>query len=197
MSTPNFPLDIEQGADFINTFHWYAGGKSMAPIEDIQIGYPTRIKVTGHGLPSVSDTPVIISGVDGLRDINSTDLGIEEAIYVDANYFDMPISSVGETWVIGTGEITWHTPTNITGFTARMQIRAKKYSSSFIHELTTENGGITLTVADASIALSIPAATTAGFAFVGAWYDIELIGPGGDITRVVEGELTLIREVTR
>ena len=63
--TPRFELDMEQGATFNYTFHWYAGGKFMAPIEEIIVGYPTIIKVTAHGLPTISDTPVIISGVDG------------------------------------------------------------------------------------------------------------------------------------
>jgi len=127
--TPRFELDMEQGATFNYTFHWYAGGKFMAPIEEITVGYPTRIKVTAHGLPTISDTPVIISGVDGCEILNSKDTGIEEAIYVDADHFDMPQSTVADKWVPGTGEMTYHQPSDITGFTARMQIREKWHST--------------------------------------------------------------------
>lgn len=195
--TPRFELDMEQGATFNYTFHWYAGGKFMAPIEEITVGYPTRIKVTGHGLPTVSDTPVIISGVDGCDILNSEDLGIDEAIYVDVDHFDMPQSTVADTWIPGTGEITYHKPSDINGFTARMQIREKWHSKTVIHELTTENGGIVLTVEDASIELTILPIDTATFLFNEAVYDIEMIAPSGVITRVIEGTITLHKEVTK
>ena len=195
--TPRFELDMEQGATFNYTFHWYAGGKFMAPIEDITVGYPTRIKVTAHGLPTISDTPVIISGVLGAEILNSHDLGIDEAIYIDADHFDMPQSTVADVWSCGTGEITYHKPSDINGFTARMQIREKWHSTNFIHELTTENGGILLTVEDASIEITITPVNTEAFTFNKAVYDIEMISPGGDITRIIEGTITLSKEVTK
>ena len=197
MSTPRFELDMEQGATFNYTFHWYAGGKFMAPIEDITVGYPTRIKVTAHGLPTISDTPVILSGISGAEILNSHDLGIDEAIYVDADHFDMPQSTVADVWACGTGEVTYHKPSDITGFTARMQIREKWHSTNFIHELTTENGGIVLTVEDASIEITVTPADTSTFTFNKAVYDIEMIAPGGQITRIIEGTITLSKEVTK
>ena len=195
--TPRFELEMEQGATFNYTFHWYAGGKFMAPIEDIIIGYPTRIKVTAHGLPTISDTPVILSGIDGCDILNSEDLGIDEAIYVDADHFDMPQSTVNDPWITGTGEITYHKPSDITGFTARMQIREKWHSPDVIVELTTENGGIVLTVEDASIELTLLPTATALYTFRQAVYDIEMISPGGAVTRIIEGTITLSKEVTK
>jgi hypothetical protein len=197
VSIPNFPLDIAQGATFSNTFHWYAGDTFMAPIEEIIVGYPTIIKVTAHGLPSVSDTPVILSGIDGCEILNSKDLGIDEAIYIDADHFKMRASTVKDCWGVGSGEITWIEPTDITGFTARMQIREKWHSTAFIHELTTENGGITLRVADAAIILEISPAVTETFKFNQAVYDVEMISPGADVTRIFEGIVTLHKEVTK
>jgi hypothetical protein len=127
--TPEFAIDIEQGTTFQHTFHWYGGGKFMAPIEDIQVGYPTVITVTGHMLNSVSPTPVIISGVEGCPDLNSEDTGIEPATRNDADTFQMPVSTVGDTWKEGTGEITYFMPTDLTGYTGRMQIRKNWYST--------------------------------------------------------------------
>jgi hypothetical protein len=197
MATPTFLLDMEQGATFNYTFHWYAGGKFMAPIEDICIGYPTRIKVTAHGLPTISDTPVILSGIGGAEILNSHDLGIEEAVYVDVDHFDIPQSTVKDTWKVGSGECTYHKPSDITGYTARMQIREKWHSPNFIHELTTQNGGIVLTVEDAGIAINILPAVTEGFTFNIAVYDIEMISPVGGVTRIIEGTITLHKEVTK
>jgi hypothetical protein len=197
MSVPRFDLIIEQGSDFTDTLNWYGGGKAMKPIEDICVGYPTRIKVTAHGLPTVSDTPVIISGVDGCEILNSTGTGIEEAIYIDVDHFDMPVSTVKDIWEVGSGEITWHRPTDIVDWTARMQIRQKWQDTDFIYELTTENDGIVLDDNDASIQLFIPASTTMDFGFVTAWYDVEMISPTGETVRVFSGKITLTREMTR
>jgi hypothetical protein len=168
----------------------------MAPIEDICIGYPTRIKVTAHGLPTVSDTPIILSGIGGCEILNSRELGIELGAYVDADHFDMPQSTVKDIWKVGSGEVTYFRPTNITGFTAKMQIREKWHSTDVIHELTTENGGIILTIDDASILLTILPNITSTFKFNKAVYDVKMISPGGDVTRVFEGIVTLHKEVT-
>ena len=78
-----------------------------------------------------------------------------------------------------------------------MHIREKWHSKDFIHELTTENGGIVLTVEDASIELTVLPADTALFTFNEAVYDIEMIAPNGEITRVIAGTITLTKEVTK
>jgi len=197
MSIPNFPLNIAQGATFSNTFNWYAGNTFMAPIEEIIVGYPTIIKITEHGLPTTSATPVILSGITGCEILNSDVLGIDEATYVDVDHFNMRISTVKDIWDVGSGEITWINPTDITNFTARMQIREKWHSVGFIHELTTENGGITLTTEDAGIVLTIPPAITETFKFNQAVYDVEMISPSTDITRIFEGTVTIHKEVTK
>jgi hypothetical protein len=197
MPTPQFDFEIEQGAYWTETFNWYGGGKQMAPIEDIVVGYPTKITVTAHGLPSVSATPVIVSGVEGIKDINSELLGIEQAIYLDADNFYMPVSSVADVWVPGTGEITWHAPSTTTGGTARMQIRKNWHSSTILHTLTTENGGIVITDADASFQLIILSAATTAFQFINAVYDLEFIDASGLVIRIAAGNIFLRREITQ
>lgn len=198
MTTPIFNLPMEQGAYWTNTFNWYGGGKQMAPIENIVEGYPTIIRVTAHGLPSVSDTPVIISGVDGVSELNSADTGIEPATYIDANTFSIPISTVGEVATPGNlGEITWFAPTVITGYSARCQIRKNWHTTAFIAELTVANGGLVVVEADASFQLIVTAAASAAFTFVNAVYDLEAIPPSGDIVRLVKGAIHLDREMTR
>jgi hypothetical protein len=198
MSTPKFPLDIDQGGSFTTTFNWYGGGMFMAPSEEVRVGYPTIIKVTGHGLPQVSDTPVILSGIDGAIALNSVEHSIEEAKYIDADHFSMPVSTVKDVWVTGSGECTYHKPVqDLATYTGKMHIREKWHSPDFIHELTTENGGITLTTEDASILLVITAADTALFTFNQAHYDIDLIDSSGIVTRFAEGIVTLNKGITK
>ena len=194
--TPQIHLHVEQGVNFEHTFQWLAGGMFMAPIEDIAEGYPTVMTVTGHGLNSVSSHPVIISGVEGCSHLNSTNLSIPLCTRITDDTFSVPLTSVGDDWIPGTGEITYHLPTNLTGFTARMVIRKNWFTTAAIHEMTTENGGIVLGVLDGSIRLLIPKATTAAFNFKHAVYDVDLIASSGDEDRVFRGPITLHREVS-
>jgi len=192
--TPEFPIHIEQGADFDHTFQWFGGGKFIAPIEHIEPGYPTIVTVTGHLLNDVSPTPVIISGADGVPDMNSVDTGIEPAEKIDADTFSLPVSTVGDTWIVGTGEITYFRPTDLTGFTGTCIFRKNWYSSEILHTISTALGTMTLGVLDGSIRLQISAVDTLAFGFVGGVYDVDLTS-GGIITRVFRGPVTLHRDI--
>jgi hypothetical protein len=86
---------------------------------------------------------------------------------------------------------------DLTGYTARMQIRRKKSSTTAEHSATTENGGITLGDELGTVAVEIPAADTADFDFTKGVYDIELIASDGVVTRLVEGGVEVSKEVTR
>ncbi|UYF70491.1 phage baseplate upper protein [Acinetobacter ursingii] len=89
------------------------------------------------------------------------------------------------------------TPINLTGYSARMQIRPDIDSPTIIHELTSENSGISFEPSLGKFTIFIPASVTADFSFETAVYDLELIAPNNDVYRVIEGEVTLSREVTR
>lgn len=88
-------------------------------------------------------------------------------------------------------------PVNLTGYTARMQLRVTPDSGFTLLALTTENSRITLGGAAGTIVLSLSAADTAALAFPRAVYDLELVSPGGVVRRLVEGEVSLSKEVTR
>jgi len=88
-------------------------------------------------------------------------------------------------------------PVDLTGYSARMQIRETLESDTVIHELTTENGGILIGDEPGQFTLYISAMDTADFTFESAVYDLELIAPDGDVTRILAGDVTLSREVTR
>lgn len=89
------------------------------------------------------------------------------------------------------------TPIDITGYTARMQLRRKKSSTTAEHSATTENGGITLGGALGTVDVLIPATTTADFSWTTGVYDLELDDGTGVITRLVEGGVEVSKEVTR
>lgn len=197
--TPTFEVSMEQGATWSATVNWYGGGVFRAPIEEIVPGYPTIIRVSSHLLPTVSETPVILSGIQGTEILNSKDTGVEMATYVDADYFSLPVSTVTCNWIPGTGEITWYKPTDLTGYIARCTFRSKWYSGVKLFELTTANGGCTINLNDASIRLNITATATTSAIFTKAYGDIEVIASNGAgaITRVARMVVTLSRETTK
>jgi hypothetical protein len=166
--TPEVTLNVESGVNFNHTFQWLAGGVFMAPIEVIEVGYP----------------------------INSTNLKVPLCTYIDANTFSLPETSVGKDWVEGTGEITYLKPTPLTGYTGVCVIKKHWFSSTAIHTLTTENGGMVLGTVDGSIQLLIPKATTASFTFRNAVYDVDLSTAGGYETRVFKGNVVNHREAS-
>ena len=90
-------------------------------------------------------------------------------------------------------------PIDLSGYTARMQIRLKQTDPTFIvgGELTTGNGGITLGGAAGTIALLITDTVTTAFTFATAVYDLELIDGGGIVIRLITGTVTLSTETTR
>lgn len=89
------------------------------------------------------------------------------------------------------------TPVNLTNYTARMQIRKTVNSSTTLLSLTTQNGKITLGGSAGTITLLlIPSDTTSLETFCGV-YDLELQSSSGFVTRLLEGQITISREVTR
>ena len=192
--TPEFPLHIEQGADFDYTLQWFGGGKFVAPIEDIVVGYPTIITVTDHLLNAVSPTPVVISGVEGCPHLNSADTSIALAEKIDADTFSVSLSTVNDDWEEGTGEITYWKPTDLTSYTGVMNIRKNWHSNTIIHTISTALGTMTLTALDGSVRLQITAADTALMDFVGAVYDIDLT-IGGIVQRVFKVPVTMHRDI--
>lgn len=89
------------------------------------------------------------------------------------------------------------TPINLTGYTARMQVREKVASTSTLLNLTTENGGIALGGVTGTIAVTAAASLTDDITVKRGVYDLELISSGGVVTRLVEGCVTISPEVTR
>lgn len=86
-------------------------------------------------------------------------------------------------------------PVNLTGYTARMQLRPSVSSETVLLDLTTENGGITLGGATGEITLHFTESNTSPLV-KGGVYDLEMI-IGGKVKRLVQGSITVSREVTR
>jgi hypothetical protein len=86
---------------------------------------------------------------------------------------------------------------NLTGYTARMQVRATLEAASALIELTTANSRIALGGAAGTITLTISAADTEALTSGRGVYDLELVSGSGIVTRLLQGVATISRNVTR
>lgn len=89
------------------------------------------------------------------------------------------------------------TPIDITGHTARMQIRKTVKSTDVLASATTENGKIVLGGETGTIDVTIPNSETSDLSIKCGVYDLELESDSGIVTRLIQGSVTVSPEVTR
>ena len=93
-------------------------------------------------------------------------------------------------------------PWDLTGYTARMQVRKYMESSTTIAQLTTENLSTNRIILgnpdpeDGTITLFMRAEDTRAITVSGV-YDIEIISSSNEVDRILQGEFVLSPEVTR
>lgn len=97
--------------------------------------------------------------------------------------------------------LTWKSgpvsaPVDLTGCTARMQVRSSVDSPIVLLSLTTENGGIALGGTAGTIDLYVSAADTAAITWRSGVWDLEIVHPGGDVVRLAQGSISVSPEVT-
>ena len=96
-------------------------------------------------------------------------------------------------------QLTWTvagSAVNVTGYSARMQVR--QYAESTATVLSLVNGtGITIGGTAGTIALSAVATATSAIEAGQYVYDLELVSGAGYVTRLVEGSFVVYAEVTR
>lgn len=88
---------------------------------------------------------------------------------------------------------------DLTGYTARMQVRRTIDSTAFLLSLTTENGTLSINPVEGetnTIYIDVSASVTASVNTSGV-YDLEIISPTGTVSRILQGIFNLSPEVTR
>ena len=84
---------------------------------------------------------------------------------------------------------------DLSGFTARMQVRRDMEATSALVELTTENGRMSIAGTLGTLSLSISAADTAALT-QGGIYDLEIVDGVGAVERLLQGNFNLDENVT-
>lgn len=97
--------------------------------------------------------------------------------------------------------LTWRapdgTPIDLSGCTARMQVRAEVESPAVLLSLTTENGGLTLGGAAGTVELYVSDEDTGAITWDAGVWDLEIVHPSGEVTRLAQGSVAVSPEVTR
>lgn len=203
--SPDYPqrldLTIGQGSTFAPAaLRWQDRPLVFKMITAITKAAPPVLTITGHGLPD--GYPALVTSVQGMTQINARHTPPWDTDYVcptviNANSVSLLVdASQYDTYTSG-GVLAYLTPHSLSGYTARMQVRAQQDSSTVLLELTTENGRIALDDTAKTISLLVAATVTAALTFVRAVYDLELISGAGVVTRLYSGRVKLMREVTR
>lgn len=87
-------------------------------------------------------------------------------------------------------------PVNLTGYTAKMQVRRLHKTDPIIIELSTVNGRITLDAPNGNVNLLISASDTALLISGIYKYDLELTDASGFVTRLIQGDFEIVEQIT-
>lgn len=97
------------------------------------------------------------------------------------------------TWKSGKPSV----PVDLTGCTAKMQVRLKLDTPTTLLELTTENGGIVLGGIMGTITRYISDENTSLITWKTGVYDLKIMYPDGTTVRKISGTVTVSMGVTR
>lgn len=196
MSQPvKLNFKIYQGSTFNEVLRWESSKKVYKVITNITQAAPCVVTSTAHGVPD--GWRVKITNVGGMTELNSVENYIQ-ATKLTADTIELnSINAVGYKAYTSGGILEYNEPVNLTGYTARMQLREKVDSTTVIDEITTANNGIVIDETNSRITLYISAIDTAAYTFTSAVYSLELISPTLEVTPLANGTLTLVKEVTR
>jgi len=86
---------------------------------------------------------------------------------------------------------------NLTGYTAKMQVRTSAESATAILTLSNLNEAITINGAAGTLTIELSALTMSAITPGIYVYDLEITAPSGKVTRLIEGRFYVKAEVTR
>lgn len=188
-------LKIYQGSTFKQVLRWESSTKVYVPITNITKSAPIVITAPAHGIPVGWRAKT--TNVGGMKEVNLLDYNIVTSTTTDTVTFNQVNSLAFTTYTSG-GVLEYNQPVSINSLKARMQIRDKVTSTAFIHEMTTENGGVLFDNTLKTITLFIDDSVTAGFNFTSAVYLLEFENLNtGETMPFAKGSVSLEREVTR
>lgn len=192
MQPARLDLPIVQGATLRKPLLLMQPVYVYKPIAAIQKTAPLLLIVAGHGM--AGDWPCWIEGAAGWGELNR-DKRLQPfrlARVIDADTLEFNDLN-GLSRNASGGTLVYQPPVDMTGATARMDIRDS--NGALLLSLTTENGRLVI-AAPGRLIITLTAAETAAIAWSAGVYDLELQMSNGDVTRWAQGSVSVSREVT-
>lgn len=191
MQPAKLDLHIVQGSTLRDTLRLMQPRYEYRPITALG-GSPLRLTVD-HGLPG--NWLAWVEGVNGMQGVNRSPRTERphRVTVVDAATLEINALSAFGLNPSG-GQLIYKPPVDLTGVTARMQIRAG-VGGALLLDLTTENDGLAIT-GPGTLTRTLSAAQTAALAWTEAVYDLEVEYADGTVQRYLQGAVTVSREVT-
>jgi hypothetical protein len=189
---------IEQGETFEQVIRWESLPLKYRPITAMAQSSPIAITCPGHAIPNGWKAAVI--DVKGMAELNAsnppTDDEFRSVTVLDSNSIEFnEISSASYKAYRSGGSLAYYTPKDITGYTARMTVR-DRIGGTALAELTSAADEIIIDATNFTITLVLLPAVTAAFAWTKGVYDLEMVSPTGRVTRILAGNITLVKEST-
>lgn len=195
MSDPiKLNLKIYQGSTFTQVLRWESSTRVYVPITQITKSAPVVVTAANHNIPVGWRARVTNAG--GMKELNLLDYNIVTSTTASTVTFNQ-VNSLGFTAYTSGGVLEYNQPVSLLGLTAKMQLREKLTSTTVLHELTTQNGGIVFDNTLKTITLTIPDEVTTLMNFTSAVHSIEFTDATGNTTPFAKGNALLEREVTR
>lgn len=200
MSCPQSDITIQKGATFSRVLRWESAPFIYTAITAITRAAPVAITSASHGLVDNWRAAVVSAG--GMRQINARQIPPRSTEFhkitrVDANIVTFnDVDSSQYTAYTSGGYLVSYTPVSLSGFSARMQIRATVEATTALVSLVSPTD-IALDDTNHTITITISATATAALDFEAGVYDLELVSGTGVVTRLLEGSVVVTPEVTR
>lgn len=207
MSIPKrFDFTIYQGSSLQLPVRWESDTIEYRPITAISKSAPVVITSVGHGIPN--GWWVTINSVKGMTQLNAANTPPRDADYKQATVLSADTIALNKVNALNFGSYTsggaiqYNSPVDLGGYSARMMIRRKLKDTEVIESLTSTdarlpNTGIVIDNDNKTITIKMSAGLTDDLGFSSAVYDLEMVASNGDVFRILEGSITLSREVTR
>lgn len=195
---------IEQGRTFQHVLRWEAPPYVYKPITSISQAAPAVVTATGHGVPN--GWRVTIVSVRGMTQINAVNDPPKTSDYTQATVLTsdtLELNKINSAdfkpHTANTGYVQYLTPVDMTGYTARMNIKDKVggtiLASTEVGDTPLDTITITIDNTAKTISLLIDAADTVAITWVKGVYDLEMVN-GGVVTALLTGKVTVTKEVT-
>ena len=86
---------------------------------------------------------------------------------------------------------------NLTGYTARMMLKTGYNAATPAISLTSPSGGLVIDGPNGTMTVTMTSAQTTLLTDPSYVYDLEIVSPGGQVTRVLQGTFMVSPEVTK